>query len=483
MKTDPAPEISMSNIVEIIDDGEVRSGQVSASTAGTRRRSRWIGPGAAIALLAVVGYGVVSSAVTPNAAAPSTPGQITPQYYVATPPTGYSMYLAEARGETGSNPADFDDDPEAELWATPDATATSGSWFVVSRGSQHSTGRNSYRTIVDGDEVTFEHDPDSGQTRLSFTKNGQEMAITAFGWVDRQLVRLVRSVNLDNSVIRFSNAFFTSDHARVLRADPVNALFGLPVARVGYTSALPTALADHFTITVSGDNVVDDALLLKFALTNTTRFTVGDLPAVVGQSSADALVTIAQWRDGERLITMSGNLDATHLEAIAQTVHQSTKASVHQQVDTASPPVAGPLQVERHVVVSGMLPDGLGWDIEISLMNPASPQDPAYLWWIAQPGDSEKPSETRTSLPGDASRVDTFVEHGRTYILASVPRSMDGAELHVNRNGLPPIITRLRDVDPSLPGLFVASVFLEPVPFTARIEDGTGKVVAFWPNI
>ena len=137
-------------------------------------------------------------------------------------PPGFGMYMAEARGETGSNPTDFAGTAEAELWATPDASATTGSWFVVSRGPQHATGRNSYRMIVDGIEVVFEHDPASGQTRLSFTKDGNDMAITAFGWIDRQLVRLVRSVNIDDSVIRFSDGFFTSDHQRILQADPAD---------------------------------------------------------------------------------------------------------------------------------------------------------------------------------------------------------------------------------------------------------------------
>jgi hypothetical protein len=33
-----------------------------------------------------------------------------------------------------------------------------------------------------------------------------------------------------------------------------------------------------------------------------------------------------------------------------------------------------------------------------------------------------------------------------------------------------------------LPDEFAASVFLEPVPFTARIIDADGTTVAFWPT-
>ena len=91
-------------------------------------------------------------------------------------------------------------------------------------------------------------------------------------------------------------------------------------------------------------------------------------------------------------------------------------------------------------------------------------------------------SETRPATPGSGPTIDTFVEHGRTYVLASIPRSMDGAELHVAPTGLPSIVTRLYDVDSTLPGEFAASVFLEPVPFTARIIDANGTTVAFWPS-
>jgi hypothetical protein len=478
VKTESAPEI-----VQIIEDdgGAFYDSTPRQPISNPRGSSRWAGPVAAVAFLAVVAYGVLSSA-TPSPPVSRTPEPTQPQYYLATPPTGFSMYIAEARGENGTDTAAFSDNTLAELWATSDASAATGSWFIVSLGAQHSTGRNSYRTIVDGTEVVFEHDPDSRQTRLSFTKGGHSMAITAFGWLDRQLVRLVRSVSIDGSTIRFSDPFFNSDHARVLHADPVTALLGHPVARVGYTTALPTTLAENFTITVSDENVVDEARVLKFALTSSVRFAVGNLPAIIGQSSADGRQSVAQWHDGEWLITMQGNVGAQRLEAIAQTVHASPSPTVRRALaDSPGSPVAEPLQVQPSIVVSGMLADGWGWAIGVSTTKPADP-DAGYLWWIAQPGDTDLPSETRPSLPGDAPRIDTFVEHGRTYILAVVPSSMTGAELRVAPTGQPSIVTKLHQVNPRLPGEFAASVFLEPVTFTARIVDADGTTVAFWPT-
>jgi hypothetical protein len=58
---------------------------------------------------------------------------------------------------------------------------------------------------------------------------------------------------------------------------------------------------------------------------------------------------------------------------------------------------------------------------------------------------------------------------------------MTGATLHVSPTGLSSMVTPLTDVDPSLADQFAAEVFLEPVPFTARIVDGNGTTVAAWP--
>ena len=147
---------------------------------------RWIGPAAAVALMAVVGYGVVSSAVSSESKPTrSRPGLIDTRYYVADPPPGFVLYLAEDRDQTGVAADNFADSGPAQLWATNNATGTQGSWFVVAEGGHHATGRNGYRTLVDGIEVVIERDPSSRQSRVSFTKNGTAVEIRAFGWLDR----------------------------------------------------------------------------------------------------------------------------------------------------------------------------------------------------------------------------------------------------------------------------------------------------------
>jgi hypothetical protein len=467
VKTQPAPDI-----VEMIDDDRDAFGDHPSSqpVRNTRWSPRWVGPAAAAALIAVVGYGVVSSAIGSNSTA-TRPNAVEPQYYLADPPPGFDLYMAEQRGDAGTA-ADFPAVGPAQLWATVDASATSGAWFVVSLGSHHSTSRNSYRTTVDGIGVVIERDPTSRQARLAFTKDGHALEITALGWLDRQLVRLVRSISLDDSAIHFSNEFFTTDHRRILDADPAEALFGRPVARVGYAAGFPSELADIFTITVARDNVVDRKKVAKFTLVNTTSFTVDDMPAIIGQLAADPTVSIAQWRDGQRLITMRGNFDADRLQAIAETVHTSSNDKVHDQLEGRSTQTIEAVMDAPETIVSG---------IQVSKRDP---DDPAagYLWWIGQPGDSTKVTTTLPSLPSGAPTIETFVEHDRTYVLAKVPRGITGAQLHVNPTGFPSTVTPLFDVDPNLADQFAAAVFSEAVPFTAQIVDGDGQTVASWPT-
>ncbi len=470
MKTEPVPEI----IALIDNDGDDGFGDRAPNTTiSDSGGPRWAGPIAAAALVAAVGYGVVTFAIS-SGAKPAPP-----TFYVADPPAGFTMHIAETFG-TGGSTADPTSRAPAELWATADATPTAGAWFAVSVGTHHSTGRNSYRTVVGDIEVVVERDPLSGQSRLSFTKDGDGLEITAFGWFDRQLRRLVSSVGVDSSGIHYGDKFFATDHKLILLADPASALLGLPVALVGYATAVPAALAESFTITVSSDNILDRTRAARFMLTNTTSFAVGDLQATIGRSAADPTVSIAQWHDGQRLITMRGNLAAQRLVAIAQTVHPGTGATVKKLLESVSPAVAEALTVEPRTIVSGMLADGWGWAIQVSPRNPDD-ANAGYLWWIGQPGDSTRPTETLPSQAGAAPSIETVVEHGRTYVLAKVPRSVTGAQLHINPNGLPSAVTRLLDIDPDLADQFAAYVFLEPVPFTAQIVDGSGQTLVSWP--
>jgi hypothetical protein len=477
MKTEPSYDI-----VEMIDDdvdlwGNRLTDGTSDDAGG---RFRWAGPAAAAALIAIVGYGVISSAIQtdPNVS-PAAPGVISTQYYVANAPPGFALYAAEDRDGAGALASDFADNGPAQLWATVDASGTHGSWFVVSEGTHHATGRNAYRTLVDDIEVVIEREPSSRLSRVSFTKNGVPIEITALGWADRQLVRLVRAVNVDPTAVWFSDNFFETDHKRILDADPALALLGSPVARVEYRSGADVT-ADHFTITVADNNLVDRPTVEKFALGPAGTFSVREDTAVVGQSVVDPDLSIVQWHDDDRLITISGNVDAQFLQSIAPTVHLTSRDDVRDQLAALSGSVT-PAQPTRETIGADSLADGSWWSVEVSPLG-AADTNAGYLWWISRLSDSIRRYEPRASLPSGGPTIETFVENGTAYVLAKVPRSMLGAELHVNPTGLPSIVVPFLDVDAKLPDLFAAVAVVEPVPFAAQIVDGFGRQAAFWPS-
>jgi hypothetical protein len=284
-------------------------------------------------------------------------------------------------------------------------------------------------------------------------------------------------VYVSDSTIRFHDPFFVTDHKPLLYADPSTALYGLPVAWVGYTTGVPAELAKSFTITVAGFPQSNRDVAVRFALTDATALTVGEVPGIIGKSAVQPGLTIIQWQDGDRLITIRGNVDPQQLASIAQTVRPGSTDSVEQQVQPDQPDVRI-LRGEQHTVGSGWL-DG-PWIVKVS----AGADDAAewFVWWIGQPAATSTPSESRISVPGPGPTIETLVEHGRTYVLARVPRSMPDARLHVNPTGLAPVELAFVDVDASMSDEFAAYAFTEPVPFTAQIVDSSGQTVTSWPS-
>ncbi len=487
---------SSAEIIEIIDDDDTGAfgdgAPAETDDSGGRRRVASV---VVVAGLTVVVACVIASAVsfdattrttpttaprptaTPSSIVQASPIIVAADYYLADPaPPGFTLDFAEKLEPGGS----FGDGGTAELWATAGATSTTGSWFEVSRQTRHVTGRNAYRTVVGSTEVVVEHDPASGQSRLSFTKNGIELEVTAFGWADRQLLRLADSASVVNSTIRYRDTFFTTDHTRLLDSDPATTLYGVPVAMVGYTATTSAGLAESFTITVAGYSPADNDMATRFALRDTTTFNVNGLPAIVGHSAAEPGISIVQLRDGDHLVTLRGNIAAERLAVIAATVHRSPNTDVTTLLGPSSVPGAlVDAEVPRNLA-SGMLADGWAWTVQVSAHNRDDPVG-GYTWWIGQPGDSTVPSETLPSQADASPSIETLVEHGRTYVLAKVPRSMTGAELHVNPNGLPSAVSSFVELDPGFSDQFAAYVFPEPAPFTAQIVDNSGATVAAWP--
>ena len=141
MKTERLPEIIQ--VIELIDDDSDAFGdRQRTGTSNDTGGPRWIGPVAAAALAGLIGYGVITSASTNGApktasitttTVASTPttrpdpaSSVVPAvadaYYAADPPPEFTVQYA--------NVQPLDHAPFQgygyELWATPDASASSG---------------------------------------------------------------------------------------------------------------------------------------------------------------------------------------------------------------------------------------------------------------------------------------------------------------------------------------------------------------------
>lgn len=228
-------------------------------------------------------------------------------------------------------------------------------------------------------------------------------------------------------------------------------------------------------ITVAGWPDDDRGIIQRFAMVATTRFAVGDLLGSVGPLATDPAESVAQWRDGDRLITVRGNLTPDAVAAIAQTVGPATDDGVQQRLEAGLTSLPQVGFGTRHTIFSGVIGDGYTATVAVSARTDLA----GYVWWIGQPDASVQPR----LVAGDGGvTIDTRVEHGRTYVMAKVPRSEAGAVLRVNPTGLPTVELTLVDIDPQLPDLFAAYVFVEPVTYTAQVVGNDGEPLTVWPT-
>jgi hypothetical protein len=484
MKIDHAPDIiEIIEIIEIIDDSDVFHDHPANTSTVDNDGRRWIGPAAAVALLALITYGVATSASSSGpskVAAPTSTANVpstistraaayrTPVFYVADLPNGLIAQSATSISPDGTS-TDFGASGPAELWASNQATATSGSWFIVSKGTRYATGRNSYRTVFGHMEMVIEHDPSSGQTRLSFTRDSQQMEINAFGWADRQLERIAASVSVDGIALRYADKFFANDHHLVVNADPMQALLGFATARVTYANE---DLSQQMTITVGAVPDVAAKPLATIALTDTQFFQTGSKPETMGRLANEPTTTLIQWRDGDRLITLTGNLTRDEMIAVIPSVHPMHAGEVNPRWVATDRVLAMP--TNQQTIGSGMMADG-----SASTLAVGSNQFGEYIWGVGQTDGS---IETVPSEGGVGASIETLVEHGRTYVFAKAPASSTKPQLRIYRNGLPSVTVELSTLGTEFTDVFAAYVFLEPVPFNAEIVDGDGHIVASWPT-
>ncbi len=493
-----------SEIIEILDDdtdafGSRAPGHTKPDSGGPG----WIGPVAALALVAVIGYGIATSASSgglPKAApAPGTTTVVTrttvpppttiatPQppvpYYAANPPRQYKVRFAEIIQDARSSRLDF------QLWAKPGATATSGSWFsmVNLRGESTIYAQNAYRLHSDQGTFAISHTP-SGQTSIQFSNDrSSSVVFTAFGWSDEDLLRLVESVDIGSVEPSFTDASLIAGYELISTVDPWLVVEGSSVEQVYYASAADPVGGVGINVSPldsirDGGPSIDRQTALSFLLDHATPFEVDGHSAVAGTWVGESGYSLAAWTAGDHTVTVTGNVPVPQLITIARTVHQVSSAEwagmrfqvVHNQTedDASNQSITEPQPV---AISSGTDAEGAQWTIRVSLAASGNERQIEWVWGLNGTND--------VTTPTDTAQINTFVGNDRTYVLADLPRAVAAtAELHVSRGGLDTVAVPFQDTDPTLDRTFAAYAFTETGPYTAQIVDADGNVLATWPT-
>ena len=480
------------DIIEVIDDDVGAFGDSAPNEASPDAdRRRWVGPAVAMLLVAVIGYGLASSASssdppraavtstsTPSAAPRAVPTTLaaTIPFFAAELPATFAVHYA--------NMQPFDhaltQTSSYELWATKGASANSGSWFSVTAtpGASTLSARNAFRVQTDRTTIAISHV--GGQTITQFTVEGFGISITSFGWSDDDLVRLAGSVRPQGQTVGFIDSWFASDHHIVSTVDPWLEVQSIAAEQLSYVSAAdPTAAV---TITVgrrlaSFDRGAagDRYFALRFLLEDSTSFDVNGVTAVAGTivgRSGDAMAT---WIDGDNVITVSSPMPVPDLIDIARTVHvipSSEWEGMRAEALRANSPRSAIVPSQAPSVSSGTDAASRPWAIGVTMSLSVSQRHVNWRW----------EGSGVDSVADDSPQITTVVDNARTYVLADLPRSITAAaNLQVTRAGLDPIVVPFTDVGSAMDRTFAAYVFSEATPYTAEIVGDGGAILATWP--
>ena len=483
-------------IIEIIDDDTDTFGQRAPNlTTHDTDGPRWIGPVAAAALVGLIGYGVATSASSggkPRAAAVTSTSEVTTTtervpftvppppvpYYAADPPAGYTVRYAEMQTQGA---VDFGGGLY-ELWATPGATANSGSWFSIETSPGGGVfAQDAYRMMAGSRTVAVSHIT-GGQTLMQFIADGVVgVNITAFGWDDEQLARLAQSISTTGGSLTFTDDWFSGTHDLTTTIRPWIALQGMTSEIVSYA-----AVGDDpwFTLSVApnsppkpGELPADRRAALRFYLDRVTPFEIDGHSATAGALVGSGGQSLATWIDGDNIVSVQGAATTSQIIAFARTVRQVSSATwqdIRSQADVSTGSGDSGFGGSNPVpVASGTDADNGPWAIQVIV---STDRPAAQVVWQTDTGGWAEPA-------GDTAHIGTFADDHRTYVVADVPRTIAAtAELHILRDGLDEFDVPFTDADPTSDRTFGGYAFSEPIPFTAQVVGPDGAVLATWPS-
>ena len=488
------------DVIEIIDDGTDAFGdRVPNTTIYDSGGPRWVGPVAALALIAIIGYGVATSA-SDNGAPQVVPASSTtavpttspaPTTTVAAPLVPY--YAADPPREFRVQFANIQDPQDAyygggsyQLWAKPDATAASESWFSVESfdGSGPGTfAMDSYRIQADQMSIAISRPP-GGLSIAQFSPAGRaSVSMTSFGLDENEIARVAQAVRIARNIIQFSDRAVVEGYELISTVQPWAVIQGIPVENLSYSDdGGPSA---GFGIIVSQRHPSDESgsdldreTALRFLLDNTVPFDVGGNDAIAGNVLGQDNYSLATWTAGDHIVTVSGSMPVAQLISIAQTVHEISSEEwsgvVFQAAGHRGDNNFGNYDQSDAVTISfGTDANAEPWTIEAASATYGDQHQIVWQWDRAGFG-----SET-----GDTAQITTVVDDKRTYVLAELPRAIAAtAQLQVTRDGLDLILVPFADPYPDLDRTVSAYAFSEPTNFTAQIVGADGAVLAIWPS-
>jgi hypothetical protein len=489
-------------IIDIIDDDADAFGdRVPSATMLDSGGRRWVGPIAVAALVALIGYGVATSASTssvprvepgpstttpiPTTTRPATPTTIPEPlvpYYAADPPREYSVEFADVQqvDQNYYGPGDY------QLWSTPGATATSGSWFSVESypgGGANVYATDAYRLQVDQQTIAISHTR-GGQTLAQFVPNSTStVTLTAFGLSDEAVVRLAQTVRIAREIVQFSDRSVVEGYELISTVHPWAAVQGMPVEQVYYSDGnnpingfgIAVAL---FPSSSEVGAVLDRDTALQFFLDHATPFEVDGHTGVAGAVVGQQEFTMATWVAGDHIVTVSGSISVPQLIAIARTVHQVSRgewAGMQFQASrhNADNNFGNYEQSDLVPVAFGTDATGETWTIKVAMATFGDQQQVSWEWGN---GGFGGPVD-------DVAKISTLADSRRTYVLAELPRAVaPTAQLQIIRDGLDPVTVPFTDTDATFDRTFAAYAFSEPTTYTAQIVGADGTVLANWPS-
>jgi len=326
MKADDAP-----SVIEIIDDDTNPFGDRAHShTVQDTGGPRWVGPVAAAALIAIVGYGVATSASSgaPKVApAPTTTTLVRPTttvpsstqtsstvaaprigYYAARPSDDFTVAFADA-GQVGRAffPGIY------ELWARDGSSASDGSWFSVQTepGPPHSV--DAYRVQDDDLSIAISHTPARLSVANFAATEAGSVTITSLGISDDDLLRLAHSVKIGRATMSITDEDLTAGYQMISSLSPARVIVGTPVETLVYQSSTdPTRniglqIAPRNSPNLGGSDVARETAT-RFALYKPTAFEVDGHPALAGTVVDQTDVALATWIADDHIVTLSGSL-------------------------------------------------------------------------------------------------------------------------------------------------------------------------------